>query len=45
VPRDAPAAQPGGTRETPEELWIVDADVHVHQDLGELAAMPSRHGW
>ena len=29
MPRDAPAAQPGGTRETPEELWIVDADVHV----------------
>lgn len=38
MPRDAPAAQPGGTRETPEELWIVDADVHVHEDPGELAA-------
>ena len=38
MPRDAPAAQPGGTRETPAELWIVDADVHVHEDPGELAA-------
>lgn len=38
MPRDAPAAQPGGTRETPQELWIVDTDVHVHEDPGELAA-------
>jgi predicted TIM-barrel fold metal-dependent hydrolase len=37
VPRDAPAAQPGGTRGTPEALWIVDADVHVHEEPGELA--------
>jgi predicted TIM-barrel fold metal-dependent hydrolase len=24
-------------RETPADLWIVDADVHVHEDPGELA--------
>jgi predicted TIM-barrel fold metal-dependent hydrolase len=32
-----PAKQPGRTRETPATLWIVDADVHVHEDPSELA--------
>lgn len=37
MPRDVPAKQPGRTRETPATLWIVDADVHVHEDPSELA--------
>src|SRR5207342_2764809 len=35
--QDASSTQRDGTRETLADLWIVDADVHVHEDPGELA--------
>ena len=37
VSERAPTAGSSQTRETLAELYVVDADVHVHEDVAELA--------
>ncbi len=37
MPQDASTTQRAGARETLADLWIVDADVHVHEDPAALA--------
>ena len=36
-----PVTEPGHSREGPADIWIVDADVHVHESPAELAEYAS----